>query len=69
MTREQQLRLDELIEKHRYCFIVHGHFHSRSNDRRMEKFVNEKRPSEYEFLRITADTTFVFWTPSKVESV
>jgi hypothetical protein len=29
----------------------------------MDKFIAEKHPDKYEFLRLTADTTYIFWNP------
>ena len=34
----------------------------------MEKFVSDKNPKGYEFLRLTADTTYVFWNPKTHEN-
>lgn len=65
MTKEQKTRLNQLTEQYRFCFIVHGHFHATHNDKRMERFLKEKTPRDYEFLRLTADTTYVFWNPQK----
>jgi hypothetical protein len=42
---------------------VQGYFHAKYNDKRMEKFLAEKKPKTYEFVRVTADTTYVFWNP------
>ena len=67
MTKEQKTRLDQLTEDYKFCFIVHGHFHANHNDRRMEKFLKEKNPLSYEFVRLTADTTYVFWNPQNKE--
>lgn len=63
MTKEQRNRLEQLIEEYKFCFIVQGHFHAKHNDRRMEKFLAEKKPKNYEFVRVAADTTYVFWNP------
>lgn len=63
MTPDQRRRMDDLATKYRFCFIVDGKFHSRQNERRMEKFVIDKRPEKYEFIRLTADITYVFWNP------
>jgi hypothetical protein len=64
MTKEQRKRLDELADKYRFCFIVHGHFHAGYNERRMDKFLSDKKPEEWEFIRITVEHTYVFWNPS-----
>ena len=63
MTSEQRKKIDMMCHKHHYCFIVQGHFHSRTNDRRIERFVEERDPHEYEIVRLSADLTYVFWTP------
>jgi hypothetical protein len=68
MTREQKDRLSKLTEEYKFCFIVQGPFHSKWNDKRMDKFVSEKDPERYEFVRLTADTTYVFWNPKTHEN-
>lgn len=65
MTTEQHKRMSLLTEKYKLCFIVHGHFHAKHNERRLEKFINERRPDGWEFVRINAETTYVFWNPSR----
>jgi hypothetical protein len=63
MTKDQKDRLDQLTDEYKFCFIVQGYFHAKYNDKRMEKFLAEKKPKTYEFVRVTADTTYVFWNP------
>jgi len=67
MTNEQKTRLNSLTEQYRFCFIVQGYFHAAHNDKRMERFIKEKMPQKYEFIRITADMTYVFWNPQTTE--
>lgn len=63
MTREQIKRMDELIDKYRRCFIVHGPFHAKYNEARVQKFIEEKNPASWEFIRINVEITYVFWNP------
>jgi hypothetical protein len=63
MTKEQRARLDTLTDQYKFCFIIQGPFHSSWNEKRMDKFIAEKHPDKYEFLRLTADTTYIFWNP------
>lgn len=63
MTPDQKKRLEELCLHYRYCFIIHGALHSRHNEKRMETFKSIKVVKEYEFIRITADLTYMFWNP------
>lgn len=65
MTKEQHKRLDELTEKYKLCFIVRGPFHAKHNERRIEKFIAERRPQNWEFIRINVETTYVFWNPNE----
>ena len=69
MTLEIKHRLNNLIEKYRFCFIVQGPFHSKYNEKRMQQFVENKNPREHEFVRVTADTTYVFWNPQKYKCI
>lgn len=57
--------MDELIEKYKRCFIVHGPFHAKYNDKRVQKFLDESKPDSWEFIRINAEITYVFWNPTK----
>ena len=63
VTPDQRRRMDELIEKYKRCFIVHGPFHAKHNERRIERFVEESQPESWEFIRINVELTYVFWNP------
>lgn len=63
MTPDQRCRMDELIEKYKRCFIVHGPFHAKYNDKRVQKFLDETQPESWEFIRISVELTYVFWNP------
>jgi hypothetical protein len=63
MTPDQRRRMDELIEKYKRCFIVHGPFHAKHNDKRVQKFLEETQPENWEFIRISVELTYVFWNP------
>lgn len=69
MTPEVKSRLNQLMDKYRYCFMVHGAFHSKPNERRMQQFIDNKNPKEHEFVRVSADLTYVFWNPHKHSSI
>jgi hypothetical protein len=65
MTPEQRRRMDDLIDRYKKCFIVHGPFHAKHNEWRVQKFLDETKPESWEFIRITVELTYVFWNPAK----
>lgn len=69
MTKEQKARLNTLIEQYKFCFIIRGYLHAKYNEKRMEIFLTQKKPLQYEFIRITADITYVFWNPRHNETI
>jgi hypothetical protein len=68
MTPDQRNRISDHADHYKFCFVIDGRFHSKHNERRMERFIADKRPKEYVFVRLTADTTYVFWNPSQKEN-
>ena len=63
MTPDQRHRLEDMCMKYCYCFISHGPLHNRHNEKRVEAFKNNPNLKEYQFIRITADITYMFWNP------
>lgn len=63
MTPDQKQRLEELCNHYKYCFIIQGPLHNRHNEKRVETFKNNPNVKNYEFIRITADLTYMFWNP------
>lgn len=65
MTPDQRKRLDELCDHYRYCFIIQGPLHNKNNEARVEQFKSNKNVAEYEFIRISAEITYMFWNSKK----
>ena len=56
-------RIDELCTKYRFAFYIFGHQGSTQNLLKVASFVSNKKPSEYEAIRVDPETTILFWNP------
>ena len=56
-------RIDELCTKYRFAFYIFGQQGSTQNLLKVASFVSNKKPSEYEAIRVDPETTILFWNP------
>lgn len=65
MTKETREKLNHMCDIYKSCCIIDGPLHAKENERRVRELETDRNMGAHEFVRVTADLTYLFWNPKE----